>query len=244
MNRQYEKVFTKVVHDWVAFFKKVDPTGGPVKAPQEASADAPPSADSEGNINSWIMTDHDPTIIYSNTGVRVLSDDNPDLPFEDRMELDFPGGPRRANRPGLVDAEQAINGMIRATNIFNKSYREWEAYTLTQIEKLGEELLDENGVTIHFDNRSSKLLIKIKEDPVERIRAFFQHNYLVRFVEGDFGHILRDIQAAQAKLLDDPNSVYRQYLDWKRDLALRQLRREIAERLQSKYSSSLHTRFH
>jgi hypothetical protein len=247
MKRRYDRQFHRILRAWQQHFESSfhHPQENPGKGGQRKSAHAQPTKIAEANVNERIVRDdHDQIIIYSNKGGRFLAGNDQDLDVEDEtMEIDFPYTPPRAKGPGYVDADEAINSMIRNTNISNKSYREWEAHTLSQIEELGEQYLDEFGTTIHFENRSSKLLFKLKESPRERVQAFFRHNYLVQFQSGDFDRVLRDIQTRLDEERDIPGSLYSQYLGWKRDLALRQLKVEITERLHGKCDLSPQTKF-
>lgn len=234
---RYDVAFGKAKQYWRHPFKHDYHHQGDhsIKGDWEDNVNTYRSTRTEHNINSWSMSDdQDPSIVYSNKGVRILSPDNLDLPFDERMELDFPAAPPRDDQPGFALAEEAFQSITRRNNAAKKSYQDWKNYSLYQIGKLGEEYLDESGITICFNDRFSKLLFKLKEDPLEKTVNFFRSNPLITFHEKDFENIHRTLRARLAKERDTSGSSYSKYLEWKRDMALRKLRREISRKLGGK----------
>jgi hypothetical protein len=230
----YDRAYDKIVRDWKHNGNEdyYHPKDRLAKEGQEESVRKQLSTFTEVNVNSWAMDDYrDPTIVYSNKGLRILANDDPDLPFDERKELEFPGAAPRADQPGFADLEEVRLSMARGDNISEKSNRDWEAYLISQIVALGEEYLEGGEIAVAFDNRVSKLLFKLKEDPLERTNTLFRNNRVQKIKRKEFSHVLRTIKAHLAKERDILGSSYCRYLDLKQDLALRELRFEIIDKI-------------
>lgn len=230
----YDRVYEKIIRGWKhdnneAYYHPKDRLA---KEGHEESVRKQLSTFTEVNVNSWAMDDpQDPTIVYSNKGPRILANDDPDLPFDERKELEFFGVAPGADQPGFTKLEEARLSVVRQHTISEKSNQVWESYLESQIAALGEEYLEGGEIHVAFDNRVSKLLFKLKEDPEERANALFQNNTVQKIKRKEFDRVLYTIKARLAKERDTRGSSYCRLLDLKKDLALRKLRFEIIDKI-------------
>jgi hypothetical protein len=230
----YDRVHEKIVRDWKhanieAYYH---PNDCLAKDGYEESVRKQLTTFTEVNVNSWARDDtQDPTIVYSNKGSRILANDDPELPFDERKELEFPGAVQGADQPGFANLEEARLSLVTRHTISEESNKEWEAYLESQIAALGEEYLGGGEITVAFDNKGLKLLFKLKEDPEELANAFFQKNGFQKIKRKDFERVVDTIETHLAEERDTPGSSYCRLLDFKKELALRKLRFEIINKI-------------
>ena len=230
----YDRVYEKIVRDWKhanieAYYH---PNDRLMKDGYEESVRKQLTTFTEVNVNSWTEDDkQDPTIVYSNTGgSRILANDDPDLPFDEREELEFEAV-HGADQPGFANVEEAHLSMAAQHTISKKSNEDWEAYLESQIAALGEEYLGGGKITVAFDNKVWKLLFKLKEDPEEGANAFFQDNGVQKVKRKELECVFDTIITHLEKERDNPGSSYWKLLHLKKELALRKLRFEIIDKI-------------
>jgi hypothetical protein len=230
----YEKVYEKVVRtrkheDNELYYHPLDRLA---KGGQEESVRRQMSTFTEVNVSLWAENDlQNPTIVRSNKGVRILADDDPDLPFDERKELEFAGVAAQADRPRFDPVEEARLSMVRQDTLLKKRNEDWEIYVESQITALGEEYLTGGEIAIAVNDEVSKLLFKLKEDPEVATYAFFNKKVVGRIKRKDFDHVLETIEAHLEEERGKVHSLYWRLLRLKQDLALRKLRLEIIAKI-------------
>jgi hypothetical protein len=230
----YDRVHEKIVRDWKhanieAYYH---PNDRLAKDGYEESVRQQLTTFTEVNVNSWAEDDkQDPTIVYSNTGgSRILANNDPDLPFDQRMELEFEAV-KGADQLGFANVEEAQLSMAAKYTNSEKSNEDWEAYLESQIATLGEAYLGGGKITVSFDNKVWNLLFKLKDDPEEGANAIFQNNGVQKVKRKELDRVFNTIVTHLEKERDNPGSSYYKLLYLKKELALRKLRFEIIDKI-------------
>jgi len=109
------------------------------------------------NVNRTVVEDFkDSSIVYlSNGDIRVLDPTDPEKPFNERKELNFPLGVPEPQNPGFngyCDVEQSL---IHQKNVQEKDERDWKDYCTELKASMADKLLTGGPIEVKRPGKES-----------------------------------------------------------------------------------------